>query len=180
MTRRRRGARVFAEFSSAGAMRTALDALRRARYHDLETYAPFDIPEIDDVLDARRSRVGWIALAGGVAGLVAGYGIQWWADVYSYPLDVGGRPLHALPAFIPATFEATVLLAAIAAFVGWLLLLRLPRLWAPEDEIEGFQRASIDRFWIAMSTFASDEDRAHAEHLLRDAGALRTVTMERE
>lgn len=160
-------------------MRAALDALRRERYHDLDTYAPFDMPELDEPLGLRRSRLGWLVVAGGALGLVAGYGIQWWANVRSYPLDIGGRPVHAVPAFVPATFEGTVLVAALAAFFGLLLVLRLPKLWAPEDEIEGFERATIDRFWIAIGTLASDLDRAHAEELLRRAGAHRIISLPR-
>ncbi|HEX6534810.1 MAG TPA: DUF3341 domain-containing protein [Gemmatimonadaceae bacterium] len=174
-----RGARLFAEFESAEAMRAALDALRDERYHDLDTYAPFDIPELDEPLGLGRSWLGWLVFAGGLAGLVLSYGIQWWADVYSYPLAIGGRPRHAVPAFVPATFEGTVLVAALAAFFGLLVVLRLPRLWAPEDEIEDFERATIDRFWISIGTLASDLDRAHAEQLLRRSGARRVVTVGR-
>ena len=168
--------RLLAEFGTASAMLSAIEALRRQRYHDLETYAPFDIPELDERLGLRRPRLGWLVLIAAIAGLVASYGIQWWANVHSYPLNVGGRPQHAIPAFVLATFEGTVLASALAAFFGLLIVLRLPRLWSVEDEVDEFHRSSIDRFWIAMHTFASDDDRAHAERLLREAGALRTIT----
>ena len=168
--------RLLAEFANAADLLRAVEALRRERYHDLETYTPFDIPELDAPLGLKRSFIGWIALAGGLAGLVVAYGIQWWANVHSYPLSVGGRPQHAVPAFIPATFEGMVLAASLAVFFGVLLVLRLPRLWSMEDDVEDFQRASIDRYWLSMRTFASERDRSRAERLLHDAGALRTVT----
>ena len=167
--------RLVGEFASEAAFTRALDTLSRERYHDIETYAPYDIPEIDARLGRRRSRIGWVGLIGGIAGLVIGYGIQWWANVHDYPLHIGGRPIHAVPAFIPATFEATVLGAALALVFGLAIWVRVPTLWAPIDEIDGFERASIDRFWIALSAFASSEDCLHAEEILRDAGAVRTV-----
>lgn len=167
--------RLLAEFSTAADLLRAVEALRRQQYHDIETYAPFDIPELDAPLGLRRSFIGWIALAGGLSGLVIAYGIQWWANVHSYPLSVGGRPQHAIPAFIPATFEGTVLAASLAVFFGVLLVLRLPRLWSIEDDVDDFKRASIDRYWLAMRTFASERDRERAERLLHDAGALRTI-----
>ena len=167
--------RLLAEFATPTDLVRAVEALRREDYHDLETYTPFDIPELDEPLRLRRSRLGWLALAGGIVGLVASYAIQWWANVHSYPLNVGGRPQHAAPAFLLSTFEGTVLAASLAVFVGLLLVLRLPRLWSVEDELDEFRRASIDRYWLAMRTFASERDRSHAERLLRDAGALRTV-----
>lgn len=167
--------RLVAEFASERAFTDALDALSRERYHEIETFAPYDIPEVDARLGHRRSRVGWVALAGGIVGLVIGYGIQWWANVRDYPLHIGGRPIHAVPAFIPATFEATVLGAALALVFGLAIWVRVPTLWAPVDEIDGFERASIDRFFIALFQFSSREDRQHAERILRDAGAVRTV-----
>ena len=166
---------LLAEFGSASAMLAAIAVLRRERYHDLETYAPFDIPALDKPLVLRRPHLGWLVVVAGIAGLTASYGIHWWANVHSFPLNVGGRPQHAVPAFVLATFEGTILAAALAAFVGFLIALRLPKLWSIEDEVDEFQRASIDRFWIAMYTFASEDDRAHAERLLREAGALRTI-----
>lgn len=167
--------RLLAEFGDAWALRAAVEALRREHYHDLDTYGPFDVPELEKPLGLRKSRLGWLVLVAGLAGLIASYGVQWWANVHSYPLNVGGRPQHAIPAFVLSTFEGTVLAAALAAFVGLLVVLRLPRLWSIEDEIDDFHHASIGRFWIAMYTFASENDRAHAEQLLRNAGALRTI-----
>jgi mono/diheme cytochrome c family protein len=167
--------RLLAEFSSAAQLIDAVERLRREQYHDLETYAPFDIPELDTLLGLRRPRLGWLVLAAGLAGLLAAYGIQWWANVHSYPLNVGGRPVHSVPAFIPATFEGTVLAASLASFFGVLLVLRFPRLWSIEDEVPEFCRATVDRFWLAMHTFASENDRAHAERLLKEAGAMRTI-----
>ena len=167
---------LLAEFGSVDAMRRAVDALRGS-YAEVETYTPFDVPEVDEPLGLRPSRIGWVAACGGICGLIASYGIQWWADVRSYPLNVGARPLHAVPAFLLPTFEGTVLGAALATFFGLLIMLRLPRLWAPVDEVDGFERASVDRFWIAIPTSAEDAERARAEHLLRDLGALRTVVV---
>jgi hypothetical protein len=171
----RQSPRLLAEFRTADALVTAVRALERESYHDVDTFTPFDVPEVAAPLGLGRSGLGWFAGLGGAAGLVASYGIQWWANVHSYPLNAGGRPIHAAPAFVLATFEGTILGASLAAFFGLLIVLRLPRLWSIEDEVDEFRRASIDRFWLAMPTFASDGDRAHAEELLRDAGALRTI-----
>jgi hypothetical protein len=141
----------------------------------LETYTSFELPDVDKPLGLGRSHIGWVALAGGLVGLVVSYGIQWWANVYSYPLNVGARPVHAVPAFLLATFEGTVLGAAIATFVGLLIILRFPKLWAPEDEIDGFERTTIDRFWISVGTTGSEPTLAHAERVMQDAGATRVV-----
>lgn len=166
---------LLVEFPGAESLVAAIRQLRNEQYHDLETYTPFDIRELDEPRRLARPRLGWIVLGVGIIGLVASYGIQWWANVHSYPLIVGGRPSHAVPAFLLSTFEGTVLAAGLASFFGVLMLLRLPRLWAPIDEVEGFERASSDRFWLVMHTFSSARDRERAEQLVRDAGAIRTI-----
>lgn len=176
MPRASRGPELLAEFGTVDAMLHAIDALRDS-YGEIETYTPYDVPEVDGRLGLRPSRIGWIAVFGGVCGLVAAYGIQWWADVHAYPLNVGARPLHAAPAFLLVTFEGTVLGAALATFIGLLLLLGFPKLWAPVDEVEGFNRASIDRFWIAIPALANENDRERVDALLHEAGALRTVVV---
>lgn len=171
--------RVLGEFSTAESMLAAVDALLREGYRTLETFTPFDMPELDERLGLRRSRIGWLVAGGGFVGMVLAYGIQWRANVHDYPLNSGGRPVHAVPAFLLATFEGTVLFAAFAAFFGLMIWLRLPKLWAPIDEVDGFSRASVDRFWIAVGT-ADDasgtrKGRARAEEIMRGAGALHTV-----
>jgi hypothetical protein len=166
---------VLAEFARVEAMLAALDALRKESYHDIETFTPYDVPDVDRRLNLARPAVGRFAALGGVLGLLGAYGIQWWANVHSYPLNSGARPVHAAPAFILSTFEGMIAGAAIAAFVGLFILLRFPRPWSPEDEVDGFHRATIDRFWIGMPTFASERDRDHAIAILNRSGALRTV-----
>jgi len=91
------------------------------------------------------------------------------------PLDIGGRPLHSAPAFIPITFEMTVLCAAATALLSALVLGGLPRLWHPVFEVDGFERATIDRFWLAVDPGDPAIDRARDTAALEAAGALRVV-----
>jgi hypothetical protein len=160
---------ILAEFETADALVHGLRVLRAKGYTQLESYAPFDVPGVAPLLGGRRSRLPLLVFAGGLFGAVASYAIQWYANAYSYPLNIGNRPAHAVPAFIVATFEGTILCAALAAFFGVLASLRLPRLWRPVFEIDGFERASIDRYWIAV---ALDDDRADAELTPRELSRL--------
>jgi len=146
--RSRRG--LLAEFPTADALAAGAAALHALGYRELEAYTPFPVPGVEVRLGLGRSRLPRFVFAGGLIGAVLGYAIQWYSDVGSYLLRVGGRPAHAVPAFIPATFEATVLGASLVAFVGLLVALRLPQLWHPVFEVEGIERASVDRFWIAV------------------------------
>jgi hypothetical protein len=141
---------LLAEFQTADALLAGTAALHALGFRELETYTPFPVPGVEARLAPRPSRLPKFIFAGGLLGAILCYGIQWYADVWVWPMRIGGRPVHAVPAFIPATFEATVLGAALAAFVGLLVALRLPELWHPVFEVDGFERASVDRFWLAV------------------------------
>jgi hypothetical protein len=110
-----------------------------------------------------------IVFVAGLLGGIASYAIQWYANAYAYPLNIGGRPAHAVPAFLIPTFEGTVLCAALAAFIGFFVIARLPRPWHPVFEIDGFERATIDRYWLAVDA----ADRRSAPDLtIRELGEL--------
>lgn len=141
---------ILAEFASADAMLEAVALLRRHGYQDLETYSPSWVDGVAQRLELRWSHLPRFVFGGGLVGAILGYGIQWYANVYDYPYDVGGRPIHSVLAFVPATFEAAVLCAALVAFVGLCIGLRLPALWHPVFEVEGFERASGDRYWVGI------------------------------
>ncbi|HJW54184.1 MAG TPA: DUF3341 domain-containing protein, partial [Burkholderiaceae bacterium] len=119
---------LLAEFATADAL---LDAARRARqvgYCELEAYAPFAVEGLAEAVGLRRNPVPLITLIGGIAGGLGAYLLQWYAATIDYPINIGGRPLHSWPSFIPATFELIILGAALAAVFGMLILNRLPRL----------------------------------------------------
>jgi hypothetical protein len=90
------------------------------------------------------------ALLGGILGGAGAYFLQWYAAVVDYPLNIGGRPLHSWPAFIPATFELTILGAAVAAVIAMLALNGLPRLYHPLFEVDEFELASRNRFFLCL------------------------------
>lgn len=164
-----------AEFASADAILAAVRALRETGYRAIATYTPFPIDELDQALSLPRSRLPMVVFAGGVAGAVLSYWIQWYANAWAYPLVVGGRPLNAIPAFIPATFEGTVLGAALAGFVGLLLRLRLPALWHPMFEVEGFESATDDHYWVALDRDDPQFDPVLARRDLEKLSPIRIV-----
>ncbi|MEZ4333614.1 MAG: DUF3341 domain-containing protein [Myxococcota bacterium] len=140
------------EFESGEAALAAARRLREQGHARLELYSPYELEGADEALALERPRVlPRAVLIAGLSGAATAYAIQWYVDAVSYPIDVGGRPLHSAPAFVPITFEGGVLIAAFAAFFGLLRLARLPRLWQPVFEVAGFERASIDRFWLALT-----------------------------
>jgi ActD protein len=166
---------LMAEFGSGPALLAGIRALRACGLSRFDAFTPYEVAGLDELLGVRRSRLPWIALAFGLAAGGGAYLLQWWINVVDYPLNIGGRPYHSAPAFIPITFEMTVLFASAAALISAIVLGGLPRLWHPVFEVDGFERATIDRFWLAVGAGDAALDRARDTAALEAAGALRVV-----
>jgi hypothetical protein len=164
-----------AEFADERHFVGALAMLREQGYTKLEVYTPYPVERIESALPGPPSVLPPLVFLAGAAGALIGYWIQWFANAVSYPLNIGGRPAHAAPAFFIPTFEATVLSAALAAFVGLWAVLRLPRPWHPMFEVDGFERASIDHFWIAVDLADPRGDRTLTWQALERLQPLRVV-----
>jgi hypothetical protein len=101
----------------------------------------------------------------GVAGFVGCFLLMTYADVYAYPLDIGGRPTFAWPAFVPIAFEVGVLCAMVVGFFGYFIVCRMPQLYDPVDECERFRRASRDGWFVAIRS-SDPEHVAQARTLI--------------
>lgn len=149
--------------------------LRRLGYERLDAFTPCDVPGLRGALGLRRSPFGWLVFGVGVTGALVGYLIQWWTNARDYPLDVGGRPAHAIPAFIPITFDTAVLFAGAVAFFGFFIAARLPRVTHPVFDVEGFERASIDRYFVGVDYLDPLFDRERTRREMLQLGALRVA-----
>jgi hypothetical protein len=139
-----------AEFDSVHAVVNAARQARAAGYTRLDAYSPYPIEELMDALDVHHNKLPLVVLIGGIVGAVVGYGLQYWANVMEYPINVGGRPLHSWPAFIVPTFETTILFAGISAVVGMLVLNGLPLPYHPVFNNPRFVMASRNRFFLVI------------------------------
>ncbi len=144
---------LVAEFRSGQALLAAAREAAKVGYTRVEAYSPFPVEGVAETLGFREAKVPLFTLAGGVIGAAAGFGLQVWTNL-DFPLDVGGRPLISVPAFMLITFEVMVLVAVLSGIGGMLALNGLPRLNHPIFDTPGFGLASTDRFFLAV--FADD------------------------
>lgn len=168
---------LLAEFETADAMLDALRALYALGYRRLDAYSPYPVAGAEEALGLGRSRLPWAVFLGGLLGLAGSYWIQWYCNAVSYPVNEGGRPGHSPAAFVPASFETTILFSALVAFFGALVLCRLPKLWHPVFEVEGFERASIDRFFVGIDARDPRFDVTLSARSLERAKPLRIVRL---
>lgn len=147
-----------AQYAEPEAVKAVLKALRAGGFTRFQIYAPFPHEELIELLPG-KTRIHWVMLAAALLGCAGAYFLQWYA-VWDYPLNVGGRPIHSWPSFVPVTFELTVLTTALIGVCTLFWFTRLPRLDHPTFNDPRFIRASQDRFFICV--------RADDPHATRD------------
>jgi hypothetical protein len=141
---------LLAEFDSPEALLTAAEKTRDAGFTRFDAFTPFPIHGLDDAIGFQENKVAPIILTGGILGLLGGFGLQYYCQVIAYPINIGGRPYYSWVPWIPPTFEMTILVAAIFAFVGMLALNGLPRPHHPVFNAARFALASQERFFLAI------------------------------
>lgn len=141
---------LLAEFASPEALISAVRAARKEGYRKIEAYAPFPVHGLSEAMEFKDTLLPRIVLAGGIVGCLGGFFLQYYASVIAYPLNVGGKPLNSWPAFVPVMFEMTVLFAALSAVLGMLALNGLPMPHHPLFNVDEFEGASRDRFFLSI------------------------------
>jgi hypothetical protein len=169
---------LLAEFDSVKRCTHAARIVREKGFTDIDAYMPYPAIEVEQALGLSPSKLPRWVLLFGLFGAGFAYFILWWTQNVAYPLDVGGHPTNAIPAYIGITFETTVLFASFAAFLGCLGYCGLPRPWHPVFEVPGFERSSVDRFFLAVGVGDETEGRDLLREQLSELGALRVVFVE--
>jgi hypothetical protein len=141
---------VMGEFSTPEDLLAATKKAREAGYKHVEAYTPFPIEGLAEAVGFKWTAVPLLTLIGGIGGGLTGFGLQYWVAAITYPINIGGRPFNSWPAFIPVTFELTVLGASIFAVFGMLALNKLPQPYHPVFNVARFGQASTDKFLLCI------------------------------
>lgn len=157
---------ILAAFDDRDALLRALHRLDALPHGRIETYTP-------EALEEGPSLVPLAVFLAGVLTMAASFALQTYANVWAYPLDIGGRPPFSWPSYVPIALENGILAAMAVGFFGYLAVNRLPRLFEPVDHCAAMRRASRDLWCVSVET----EQPAEIWNLLRDcdAGSIEAI-----
>jgi len=163
---------LLAEFVHARGLRVGADMARRRGYRLLDALTPFPVEDVAAMLDCRPSKVRVFMFAGGLLVAAIALGGEYFTAVINYPLNAGGRPLNSWPTFMLVPFATGILGASIAGFIRFLVETGLPRLHFPLFAVQGIERATQDRFFLAVAAPPADAEARVAADLMRSVGAI--------
>jgi hypothetical protein len=167
-----------AQFDTPSLLVAAAQATYDAGYRQINGYSPFPIEELDKAIGFKRTTLPLIVFAGGLLGGLGGFFMQYWMEVMDYPIIVGGKPFNSWPAFIPITFECTVLAAAFSAVLGMLALNKLPQPYHPVFNAPSFDLATRDSFFLVIEAKDPKFNRDEAIRFLKTLEARQVVDVE--
>jgi len=150
-----------------------LEGVRELRVHGFnvyDVYTPYPVHGLDEAMGLERSRLAWVALAAGLCGLCLALGFQFYVAVFDWRLNVGGKPDNSMLAFVPITFEITVLLAGLATTAAFLLRCRL---YPGARAVQFDESATEDGFAVVLRRRKTAFDAGEARRLLEECGAAR-------
>jgi hypothetical protein len=169
---------IMAEFDNPSDLVAAARRTFEAGYRRINGYSPYPIEELSEAIGFTKTSLPLIVFIGGLIGGLGGFFMQYWMEVIDYPLNVGGKPFNSWPAFIPITFECTVLVAAFSAVLGMLVLNKLPQPYHPVFNAPNFALATRDKFFLVIE--ANDPKFKHAEatEFMKTLGAMEVNDVE--
>ncbi len=171
---------IMAEFNSSALIYKACKKVNSMGYKKWDSHTPFPVHGLDKAMGVRASIIPWFVLIAGCIGGVSGIILTIWTSAYDYPLNIAGKPLLSVPAFIPVIFEMVILFSALTAVFGMFFINGLPRYNHPLFSNDDFKKATDDKFYISIESIDPIFDEGKTKMLLTSLGATNVHTLEDE
>jgi hypothetical protein len=166
---------LVATFSKEDALRDAARQLRDRGIRMYDIYTPYPVQGMDELMGVAPSRLPLVTLAGGLAGCAGALAMQFYMAVFDWPLNVGGKPPNSTLAFVPITFELTVLGAGLITAAAFLTRSRL----APGARAAQFADGTTeDVFALVLRRRAATFDAHDIRRVLLESGAAQVAFKE--
>ncbi|MGH9737834.1 MAG: DUF3341 domain-containing protein [Candidatus Acidiferrales bacterium] len=157
---------LMAEFETPEEVLAAAHRTREAGYQRIDAFSPIPVDGLAEAIGFDWTSLPIVTLIGGILGGLTGFFMCWYANVISFPLDIGGKPLNSWPAWIPITFELTILGGAIATVVGMLAMNGLPTPYHPVFNVDRFALSTTDKFFLCIKSRDKKFDLAETKAFL--------------
>ena len=163
---------ILAEFENTTNLLDTSQALRKRGFKNVEAYTPFQVEGLSAMSDQSRSWIPFWSLVGGCFGAVLAFALQMFAATIDYPYQVAGRAFASWPAFIPITFEVTILSSAIFTVVALLVGMRLPKAYHPVLEASIFQDRNESSYFLLIRADDRIFDPLLVNQIFRNGNAV--------
>ena len=162
---------LIAEFDTPAAILHAAAKVRDAGFRRWDVFSPFPVHGLDKVMGFKNSLVGWFALVFGGGTFIGCMVMIWFMNDFDYPIIIGGKPMFSPPQALVPSYILLVLMAAIGAFVGMVVMNRFPRLYHPLFKNSRFALVSRDKFFLVIETADPKFSETETRTLLESAGS---------
>ncbi len=146
-------------------------AARKVREHGFTKFdaiSPYPIHGMEEACGIKRSGIPYVTFAAGIFGLLAALALVYYTSVVSWPINIGGKPMFSLPAFIPIMFELTVLFAALCSVAAMFVLCKMPKIDPPVIDKD----LTCHKFAIFIPENDVGYDTERIEKMLKEFGAI--------
>ncbi len=170
---------LLAKYETPEDLIRATNRIYEAGYRKFDTYTPYPVDGLPQAMRLRPSILPAVMLLGGIIGGLTAFLGQTFATVVDYPLNIGGRPLFSWPAYIPITFELTVLFSALFGIMGLFAVTRFPQPYHPVFNSPDFtEHASTDAFYLGIQTNDPNFHLEQTRRLLQETGSVQVDEIE--
>ena len=169
---------LMAEFETPEDLLEAAKRTYGKGYRTLDAFSPLPIHGLAAAIGFHGTNLPILTFILALVGAIVGYGMQYWIHVIDFPLNIGGRPLHSGPMFIPVTFEMTILFAAVGTVVAMMIRNGLPMPYHPVFYVAKFERASQDGFFLCIESADPLFDVEGTTSFLQDLNPVEVSTVE--
>jgi hypothetical protein len=170
---------LLAKFDSSEHLIAAVKRVAQSGYRRFDAYTPYPVEELDRAMRLKPSPLPYVILGGGILGGVGGFFMQAYAQVVDLPLNIGGRPLFSWPAYVPISFELTVLLGAVFGILGLFAATRFPQPYHPVFNSEDFnEHGSQDAFYLDIEAADPSFDLERTRKFMEELGAIMVSEIE--
>lgn len=142
--------------------------VREAGYTKLEAISPYPIHAMEEACAIKRSPIPYVTFVAGLMGLLAAVALTYYTSVIDWPINIGGKPLFSLPAFVPIIFELTILFAALSSVGAFLYLCGMPAVGVPPIDKD----LTCNKFAIFIPDTDKNYNYENLDRMLKELGAV--------